>query len=386
MALGACLIERVVGGSVMTMASELIAAIVEHPELLEHWTIYADWLLDRDDPRGELINVAIAIEGGLDDVQARRRHYTLTDRERLLSPALFAQSHHWYFEFWRGFIRKVTLHRDDESWPGAEAVAVLFADPHVGLLEHLVVPEIGADLAPLFDAPRRHIRMLEIDWLHDDRLDHGLPALDTLVLQTHEEGRGSVPLSHARLRRLVGDSRACLAACTGELHVPRLEELVWKLSTDDDLVLDRRSILHHPPATLRSLEIVDGPGFSGDLTAICESTAVAQLTSLTFEVLETPQLEELAALAPRLAHLERLEFGVMFLPDEAPDPGPDTAQLQALASVLQAAMPRTHLEFSRERPEFGGEPVAEAASFDEQSRGADGRIDAIAAFNAGKFR
>ncbi len=43
-------------------AQALIDAIVANPDDLSPWLIYADWLLDRGDLRGELINLEVARE------------------------------------------------------------------------------------------------------------------------------------------------------------------------------------------------------------------------------------------------------------------------------------------------------------------------------------
>jgi uncharacterized protein (TIGR02996 family) len=45
-----------------TDAQALIDAIVANPDDLALWTTYADWLLDRGDMRGKLINLEVARE------------------------------------------------------------------------------------------------------------------------------------------------------------------------------------------------------------------------------------------------------------------------------------------------------------------------------------
>ena len=47
---------------------DLLRAIDEDFDTLEHWHPLADWLIERDDPRGELINIDLAIEAGEGDL------------------------------------------------------------------------------------------------------------------------------------------------------------------------------------------------------------------------------------------------------------------------------------------------------------------------------
>jgi len=109
-------------------AEALIAAIVAEPDQEAPWLVYADWLLEREDVRGELIHFALdGTEGAL-----RRMSLLEQDLEPLLSPRLFAQRSHWRFGWRRGFLcRASTSDLPFET----EALAALWADPHAVLLE-----------------------------------------------------------------------------------------------------------------------------------------------------------------------------------------------------------------------------------------------------------
>jgi hypothetical protein len=50
---------------------------VGHLPQIADWVVYADWLVERDDPRGEPINLELAIEAGANDE-------AILDRQRAL--------------------------------------------------------------------------------------------------------------------------------------------------------------------------------------------------------------------------------------------------------------------------------------------------------------
>src|SRR6476619_4048018 len=47
--------------------SDLLRALDEDFDNLANWHPLADWLIERDDPRGELINIDLALEAGTGD-------------------------------------------------------------------------------------------------------------------------------------------------------------------------------------------------------------------------------------------------------------------------------------------------------------------------------
>jgi uncharacterized protein (TIGR02996 family) len=125
-------------------AAELIAAIVDDPQATERWAVYADWLLDRGDPRGELISLELAIEAGTADDEAKRRVDELRrDPLWLLSPRLADLTRYWELEFRRGFVRRarlISLHFDRiTSTAAVVSASSLFIHPcDLEMLEWLV--------------------------------------------------------------------------------------------------------------------------------------------------------------------------------------------------------------------------------------------------------
>jgi hypothetical protein len=72
---------------------DLLRTIDEDFDNLAHWHPLADWLIERDDPRGELINIDLAIEAGTGDrdALAERRAEILTHSAPKLLGDTFAR-------------------------------------------------------------------------------------------------------------------------------------------------------------------------------------------------------------------------------------------------------------------------------------------------------
>jgi uncharacterized protein (TIGR02996 family) len=212
----------------------LIDAIVRDP-YGPGWAVYADWLLERGDPRGELIALA-----DRDDARVRE---ILADDERLMSPRLREQAQFWQLRWRRGFIDAASPMGAPDDPPTVEAVAALVADPHAGLLRELVLGP--ADAQARFDAafvrPRPTLRTLEVSSRVDlAALATAAPALERLIL----DGDRPVPrLAHPHIREL--DAGAATAVRDGEL--PRLHKLNWGPHADaDDPLFAPGSILDAP--------------------------------------------------------------------------------------------------------------------------------------------
>jgi len=142
-------------------AQPWIDAIVREPEEDGHWLVYADWLLEQGDTRGELITLGLAEQSD----EARKRIRMLEgDEARLLSPRLFEQSHFWQFEWRRGFLHGATLGGAMDDPPTAEAIEAVFADPHAGLLHRLDLSMHDNDeiFAPVTAAIRSWLSALKV--------------------------------------------------------------------------------------------------------------------------------------------------------------------------------------------------------------------------------
>jgi hypothetical protein len=73
--------------------ADLLRTIDDDFDNLDHWHPLADWLIERDDPRGELINLDLALEAGVGDEAAlqQRRAEILKDSAAKLLGDTFAR-------------------------------------------------------------------------------------------------------------------------------------------------------------------------------------------------------------------------------------------------------------------------------------------------------
>ncbi len=148
----------------------LEAAIASAPEEPAGYLVYADWLQQRGEPRGELIVVQHALAAAPRDPALRAREAALFEAHgaRLLGPlALVGDARvDWHC----GFVRAVEL----GSWLSAAAPAELEALlAHASLqFVHRLAGVVGSDtlLAPLAEHAPRTLRWLELsgdpDQLH----------------------------------------------------------------------------------------------------------------------------------------------------------------------------------------------------------------------------
>jgi len=370
-------------------AATLIAAIIDDPDAIDRWLVYADWLLDRGDPRGELISLEIAIEAGTADAEAQSRVNRLRrDEDALLSPRLAAQAHYWRFDLWRGFIRGATLMGASDDRPGPEAVAALCADPHVALLERITIVAPANVIAPLFTSQHRRLRYMGASAIDGVRFAASMPVLDWLVL--HSDTCSIAKLVHPELRNLTARRNTCPALATGAFALPALTSLTCGVEPGHPNVEDRRSILHRPPPRLASLSLeieptIGAEGFGPPPTAfilrVAALPAVRAASSLALEHVGVAALDALARDASPLTHLERLRLDLWdFFEDGDPD------EVAVLRSRIEAAFPRTELDLRwgrllPPRPPAERDPLP---PIDEQSRLPDGRIDPFGGFIRGR--
>jgi uncharacterized protein (TIGR02996 family) len=331
-------------------AEELIAAIMVRPQSLEAWLVYADWLLDRGDVRGELIHLAMTAEtdaspGASMPGIAARIHLLHKEEEALLSPRLCEQAHFWRFEWWRGFVRAVELVGGNDDPPGLEAVYALVADPHAGLLESVtLVHPITATLPmwqPLLDAERPRVKTLSVTNLGDGsaRLAN-VPALERLTLA----GRAPVErLEHDRVHVLVAEAGSCPAALTGKLRLPALEYLEWSSADHDLRLLDApRSFLYEriPP---KLVELTLRGAGDALVAAVADSPLLRQLQRLELGASVARDLDSILAHAGAFSHLATLEVARS---RDAVRPVIDAAAVDEWRAKFQRAFPNTRIRIA----------------------------------------
>jgi uncharacterized protein (TIGR02996 family) len=127
----------------------LEADLVAHPDDLEAHAAYADWLTEHGDPRGEFIQVQLALEDE-NATPAQRREWQRREKELLaqhqrewlggLAPFLLDDTQN-RFAFARGWLDRLTIHLLGEA--NAEALALA---PQTRLLRELRVLHLAAAL------------------------------------------------------------------------------------------------------------------------------------------------------------------------------------------------------------------------------------------------
>jgi uncharacterized protein (TIGR02996 family) len=356
-------------------AAELIAAIVAEPEQEAPWLVYADWLLDHGDIRGELIRLTDLAASG--DQDARRRIQLIElDEERLLSERLLARTKHWQFGWQRGFIRSAELLRDIGQPFDAEVLAALCADPHAALIAKL-------DLDFFEHAIRFPSGTFDNQFRRDIRYAGDvsaalskLPHLDRLVLH----GLSSSAFTHDHLRVVETDQHACDGAITGEWDLPALEELVWELDPEDDVVFSEpNSFLGRPPPRLRAMSLKNIEPRRVQMLA--ELGCLRQLESLTLTVTTLEALAVVRDRAPVFASLSELSFPFLSRSD-------DVDNTRALRHELERALPNTKLvvdwDYVLRQEEHPPEPVEQpVVVVDANSRDQNGQINAMAGWMQG---
>lgn len=187
----------------MTQEEPLIRRIIENPDDVAARSVYADFLTERGDVRGEWLAMTVLQDTGQGKVKSKLDAYEKKHRKALLG--VFSEASKWTLGWTHGFVTKVTV---DEDPKGAGADAAL-ADSRWAMVRELAFGEdagtVIVERAPLWSLEvlhgrGRHVRAMalrELDW-RLKTLD-----LDDFVV---DGGWKSVPAKHLpRLERLEYD-------------------------------------------------------------------------------------------------------------------------------------------------------------------------------------
>ncbi|MFT3697859.1 MAG: TIGR02996 domain-containing protein [Kofleriaceae bacterium] len=358
----------------MADENQLIAAIAADPDDEAGWLVYADWLLERDDPRGELIHIGIELDGG--NVSRRLRGVGIeSDEETALSPRLYAQSRFWKFTWHRGFFRDASYHNDAGRPPDVETLAALLDDPRAALLASLGLSD--DDLVPLwadvFD--RGHARLEVLGICGIGSFGRSLDAFPRLTsLGIHDFGPPTTELSQPGLRSLSTSTGICPPLTTG-VDLPSLRTLSCDGSTS--LFTETTSILRRPPPTLADLTLSGGDEVCRRMS---EVKLLEQLEELYISKGRLSELDLLRERADQFRHLKKFTLSVV---DQV-----DYERYRAIGTEFEALFPGIEANFYCD---FVPPPMTTGPSqpytgprVDAQSRNADGRIDAMAAWMQGE--
>jgi uncharacterized protein (TIGR02996 family) len=305
--------------------AEFEQALHERPDDDGAWSVYGDWLAARGDPRGELIQLELAIEAGAITPELRSRYAKLMVEEhpRWVGEPLTAlldeadASRDFVVEWRRGHLLNARILASG-SQTAAQRLAALLASPTAGMLEELFV-DIDADrddLEPLAPAVWQHapltaLRRLTLSaWTF--RRGEGPPLIDLAfdweqawprleVLNLHALHWRLAPPRHARLHRLTLSAR----------HGVELEPL--RMLADAELAkLDHLALFFgrlEPALGLEFARVLD------DVLAMAGRSPVVRLALVALDQPET-LLAKLAGHRDLLDRIERLYLGWGLLGDE----------------------------------------------------------------------
>lgn len=100
----------------MARNQELEALIAKHPDEVGNYTVYADWLIQQGDPRGELINAQLKHESNPDDSGLTDQIRDLHEKHDAEWLGELATQKDGFSASWRrGFLDAVTLGDDDSA-------------------------------------------------------------------------------------------------------------------------------------------------------------------------------------------------------------------------------------------------------------------------------
>ncbi|MEO8699115.1 MAG: TIGR02996 domain-containing protein [Kofleriaceae bacterium] len=365
------------------MEEQLLQAIRERPEDDEPRLVYADWLTDRGDPRGELVVVQCHLARLPYDDEARR------DLDVRLRALMAEHGESWrralaaiptvdnaYFK--RGFVERISMEESlfAEHAPAIFEAAPLLTDVHLVSRTHPGPPVLAPELARLdglhiattmyasaaLASPLvRSLVRLELDRecgprVLDAMLPHAFPRLEKLELtQTNIGTQG--------LDQLVASG---LLANLRRLHIGFCKiESAFSLARSPDAAKLRTLWINENPlgargatelltsANLAGLEEIDlGDTQAGDALA---RAALPNLRTVRYRNNRlTAEAGRALAENPGLPALERLELTG---PNDAP-----TCELEAAVAIVSAkALPKlTALRLDQQRFGIGSAPLFHA--------------------------
>ena len=330
-------------------ASELEAAILADPEAVAPYSVYADWLEQQGDPRGELIHVQLARENDPDPALVEREGELLAEHaNRWLGGLLdypLGPPNALEVTWRRGFVHSATVKTSYESNDGAFLYRELAARPVARFLRELCLgagcsyggrpPDDVSILEALRDCPLPLLRALEINclgrelsWTHVGDIsiaNASLRGLESLEIVTGRMTLGAIDLPNLRTLRLeTGGLPEHVLEDIAAASWPALETLVIYFGIED----------YGGSCTARDvMPILEGKNLPRLTTlALCNGTFADELVPLIASSPILPCLRRLdlskgtmgevgaeALLRHReeFAHLEALDLTENYLPDDA---------------------------------------------------------------------
>ncbi len=286
----------------------LEAEMVAHPEQIEPYTVYADFLQERGDPLGEWIALGILADKGGDEASERFARYRKLHDVRLmggLGTRLAGIQLEWRF----GMIRAIEQIGAMHAWPELLALRV------ASTLEAIRLSGLRPDVANIIvtlAAPS--LRAVSIEGVHGDdltalgsrelrelsvsgsraTLGAALPAkLERLVWRVRETAiEGRVQLT---IRELDLELRADSLNLLGQLELPGLERL--RLELEHLPLRELAGILRACESPITHLELASGRIDPATFATIAQLPIAKRITKLGLTGLELTDAM-LAAMTP----------------------------------------------------------------------------------------
>jgi len=335
----------------MNRNPDMEAQLAKSPDDLALYQVYADWLSDRGDPRGELIALSLAAERDPADGEIKARLALLHEKhDREWLPGLEPRPEGMSLAWRRGFVDEVML-GDDEA---AEVdLAELYRqlrtatrDNPLARIRKLTLGAFGNDdgeptwddvtdeIASLGSPPTlRELRYdrggyWDISWTYLNNLPKLYPqlaALETLYIELGHMELGTIVLPALRdFEVYTGGFSA--ANMTSIMHAtwPALERLVLRFGDSEDYgatceLGDVEPLLATSMPKLRDLGLANA-GFANELVpVVAASPLVRQLRTLDLSmgVLDDTGAQALIEHAAKLAHLEKIDVSKSYIGADA---------------------------------------------------------------------
>ena len=271
--------------AVRASGDALFAALVADPEDLGTRAVYADWLIERGDPRGEIMR--LHAEGKLDEARTRAMAMRDVVREHLKGVVQHAQDE-------TGLVESFQIVADQLAKRGAE----LFSRHPVHAMHLIATDRKQLQKLATADLPLERIRTLHLEGR----------SVRKMSGTTCEIGPSALRATRvfANLRRLrlegIADDVAEWRRFLGELCAPHLADLAVHDRALDPLVAH----LVVAPATLPGIESLSLGSYQLDVTIARTIAQRERLTTLSTSVWDPAIAEVAAALAesPSLVDIE----------------------------------------------------------------------------------
>ena len=337
---------------------ELEKAILANPNDREAYTVYADWLMEQGDPRGELISLQLGNKDGqakkliekhqdyfLGPLAAHQKVYDDNGNNSSSHLRTSAQEKEWQkladqAFFWRnGFIHRVRLSHNSYSGTGFEGelskiLEQVFAHPSGRFVVELSFMSDGDpnedDLQDLIDVVAKKapptIRKItlgdnidQISWHHTGKLDKlwkAVPNLRTFDIESGDFSVGKLVAPKLEKARFVtGGMDAASAKSIATAQIPAIKHLEIYFGTDEyggtsslkDIkpLLDRTDLPKFEYLGIKNAEFLDEVA-----AAIPKAKILKQLKTLDLSLgtMTDAGAEALAAHPDAFKHLDVLDL------------------------------------------------------------------------------